>query len=59
MENERYERGWLKLKEIDGEIGEEIIMPSIILGILWIEDKNSGFFIHKSFQNLKCQKMLN
>ncbi|WP_269849672.1 hypothetical protein [Methanosarcina horonobensis] len=45
MENERYERGWLKLKEIDGEIGEEIIMPSIILGILWIEDKNSGFFL--------------
>lgn len=24
MENERYERGWLKLKEIDGEIGERI-----------------------------------
>lgn len=22
--NERYERGWLKLKEIDGKIGEEI-----------------------------------
>lgn len=25
MENERYERGWSKLKEIDGEIGEKII----------------------------------
>jgi 4-carboxymuconolactone decarboxylase len=25
MENERYERGWLKLKEIDGEIGEKIV----------------------------------
>jgi 4-carboxymuconolactone decarboxylase len=24
MENERYERGWSKLKEIDGEIGEKI-----------------------------------
>lgn len=25
MENERYERGWLKLKEIDGKVGEEIV----------------------------------
>lgn len=25
MENKRYERGWLKLKEIDGKVGEEIV----------------------------------
>ena len=25
MENDRYERGWEKLKEIDGEVGEKVV----------------------------------
>lgn len=25
MENDRYERGWEKLKEIDGEVGEQVV----------------------------------
>lgn len=25
MENDRYERGWEKLKEIDGQVGEQVV----------------------------------
>lgn len=52
-ESERYQRGWMKLREIDGEVGEQVVN-----GLKDISPELSRFIIEYSFGDVYSLPML-